>query len=608
MAETNTQVIQRTAYENAADTLRSALESVRALQNIVDGLEVPDITTRIADGTTADGFIASRVSINNALAFMPNTPTLASYDGLNAPARPILTAFTHPDIGTIPEFTMVLPTIALPTAPSTDLPGAPGSAPETTLPALPSKPVFSLPTVPTFAPIAIPEPDAIVIPTFDMVMDFGDIVAPTTSFEWSEAEYTSALLDATRAKILNDIQNGGYGIDEDDERRMWDRARERELLNASVKIEELARTHAARGFTLPPGALYAQEADAQQDLQEKNASLSREIAIKRADMYVENRRFAITTAVQIEDMLIRQAGAIAERALNGARAQVELSVAIFNAQVARYTAKLDAFRAYATAFESRVRGALAAAEVFKTKVEAAQLAVETQRLYADVYRIQLDGVNALMGVYRTDMEAAQIAANIEQIKMQGYRTQVEAYAERVRAKAAEFGMFESQIRGETAKVQVYDASVRAYAARLSGIEAKARVADTVSRTEIAQAGAQLDTYRVDMDAYRTQIGIVSEKIKAAIETYQGQLSAYSTFTSAANNSASVSATIYESDSRAKLANAQLLAEQIRAQADKYVQIVQLAMQGDTQSAQILGNISSTWASAVTGLSADLLQT
>jgi hypothetical protein len=541
-----------------------------------------------------------------ANGFEPLTPAEPNFDGINEPSRPTLAAFTVPDIGTIPELTVAEPIIDLPDAPTMDLPGAPTGAPTFNAPALPDKPQFTLPDVPTFSPVAIPEPENIEIPLFDADTDFGDIVSPTQEFNWSEEEYQSALLDATRAKILDDILNGGYGIDDDDERRLWDRARERELLNTATKLQEVARITAARGFTLPPGALYALEQEAQQSALEKNSSLSRDIAIKRGDMYVENRRFIIQEARQMEDMLIRYHGAMAERALNAARAQVEFGIALFNAQIAKFQARLEQFRAYAQVYEARVRAALAGVEIFKAKVEGARLTVETQKLYADVYRTQLEGVQALLGAYRTEMEAAQIAANIETLKLQGFRAQVEVFAEQVRAKSAEFGMFESQIRGELAKVQIYDSSVRAYSSRLDAVRTRAAVADTRARTEIAQADATVRIYQSDLDAYRARIGVVSEKNKAALDRYQGQLSAYSTKVGAFQTAGQMQVSAEEANARIQVAHAQMVGERLRATIQEYIKIVDTLSGKYVQTAQTQTQLASAWVNSVTGITAELV--
>lgn len=600
MADVTT--IQNNAYQNAIDAMNNAItytenasQAVQSLEAYVDAaIPTPPFVSGAQDAYRLEAI---------AGANYPVAPTLTSFDGINAPARPAGSTFSVPSISNIPAFNVVEPIITLPTAPSSTLPAAPGAAPEFNAPALPNKPTIVLPTAPTFAPVAIPEADAISIPVFDAVADFGDIVAPTERFEFSEAEYQSVLLDEVKSKLLYDLQNGGYGIDDADERRLWDRARERELLSAQTRLDELARLHAARGFDLPPGVLHAQQQAAQQEALEKNSTLSRDIAYKRADLYVENRKFTIEAARQVEDMLIRHAGTVAERALNASRAMVELGVAIFNAQVAKYNAKLDAYRTYAAAYESRVRAALTGVEIFKAKVEGARLTVETQKLYADVYQTQLEGVSTAIAIYETEMRATQVAASIEQLKLEGFRTQVSAYGEQVRARVAEFEMFDAQIKGELSKVAIYEASVQAYTARLSGIEVESRVADSKARIEIAQSQEKLDVYRSDIEAYKTQIGVVSEKIKSQLDLHRNQIAASASYMESIRAASATRLGSDEANARIHVANTSLVLEQVKSRVALLNQSIGIAGGIQNANASTMATIGGAWASSVTGLTA-----
>jgi hypothetical protein len=529
-------------------------------------------------------------------------PSIPTVDGITAPARPTETAFTAPSVGNIPEFLAAEPILNFPDTPSSPMPTAPGAAPEFNAPNTPDKPVFSLPAIPSFEPIALPQTPLVEVPYFEMDAEFGELVEPTERFEYSEKEYESVLLDAAKAKILKDIQEGGYGIDDADEQRLWDRAREREAKNAAAAMDEAARVAAARGFRLPPGVLLSQQEAAQQEYLTKVSSLSRDIAVKRADMYVENRKFALTTAVQIEDMLIRQAASTAERFLNAAKITAEIGIAIFNAQVARYNAKVQAYQGYAAAFESRIRAALSAVEIYKAQIDGARLTVEVQKTHAEIYQTQVNGAMALVTLYKTEMEAAQIAAQIEQLKLQAFKANVEVYSEQVRARAVEFDMFESQIKGEVAKVDAYESTVRAYAARISGFETKARVAETVARTEIAQQSAKTDMYRTDIEKYRAEVAARSENARAVISKYDSQVREYSARVGAMTAGVQATANAAEANSRNYIAYAQMRSENLRAEVEQANRHIQAGLTSNVQASSVWANLASGWTSTISGLS------
>lgn len=604
MAGIPTSDIQTVAYAQANSITAQAVNNANSTLSFLNGVSFVDQVGSFPPPAVTAGWEVGAVA-SQAEALKPLSPTLPGYDGIHAPGAPGAVSFTVPNIGTIPDLLLAEPTISLPSAPSTALPGAPGNSPSFNMPAVPSAPTLTLPDVPLFASVALPEAPLTEIPLFDAVADFGDVTAPTHQFEFAEREYSSELLDATKAKILYDITNGGYGIDDADERRLWDRAREREIMLADSRLQDLARTHAARGFPMPNGAFYAQQEAARQEARATVSTLSRDIMIKKADMYVENRRFMIEAATKLESVLINYYAGMAERALNAARLQVELGVAVFNAQVMRFQAKLDEYKTYASVFESRIRASLTVVEIYKAQVEGARLTVETQKLHADVYQTQINGINAMINLYKTQMEAAQIAANIEKLKLDAFRSEVEVYGEQVRAKAAEFSMFRDQIQGELAKVQVYDASVRAYGARIGALETKAKIADVTARTEIAQSSATLERYRTEMEAYKTEVGVATEKIRSTLQRYGSDLQAYATHMDAVKAGALIHVQGDDLRVKAYAAESAVLAERMKTVIDHLLKYMDTYAGASNESTRTLTGLGASWASAVTGLSATI---
>ena len=450
-------------------------------------------------------------------------PTALSVADISATA-PSFTPTEIDELGdiTVPEFTKSAPELDIPSAPSSALPTVPTS-PSISDPVLPSSPVVTLPTAPAIGTITLPEPPSIEIPAFTLSSPVDDLVAPTNSFEFFEQLYTSALLDALQAKLLSDLENGGYGIELSDEAALWDRARSRELEGAMAEMETILVEGASRGFPIPPGDLNVALQRSQQNLQNKLSTISRDIALKRADLFVENRKFTIEQVKTLEQILIGYHNSVMERALNAAKAVLDAAIQIFNAQVARYNARLDAYKTEASVFESRVRAALAQFEIFRVVMEGKKLEVDLQRAQVDVYNAQLNGVNAVINIYKVQMEAAQVQANIEQLRIQAFRSLIDAYQAQVQAKVAEFQMFEARIKGEVAKMNAYGEEVRAYTATVEGAKARADILIARLKGQIEAAGHGIEVYKTQAAVYKTDIDAQAQIVDARVRVYGGQV-------------------------------------------------------------------------------------
>jgi len=511
--------IQTEAYAQVADSLALGDQFIQTLSALS---EVDTITT----GPLPDIQYLQDVSgssLSYLTTFLGERPTIASVD-VTLPTAPNPT-FSAAEAITVPEFTSTAPSLTLPSTPSTTLPSVP-SAPAISDPVLPSAPTITLPTAPSFASVSLPLPPSVDIPSFTAGLPSEDFLTPTNSFAWAEEEYTSALLDELNSKLLGDLQNGGYGIETADEQALFERARDRETELALSEIDEVRRSFAARGFPLPPGQLALMEQRAHQSLQNKMSSVSREIALKRADLYVQNRQFAIEQSKGVEQIVIGFHNSIQERALNAAKATLDAAIAIYKAQLDRYNARLEAYRSEAQVFEAKIRAAISQVEIYKVQMQGAQLELESQKAQTDIYNAQLRGIESVVNVYRARLDAANVQAQIERTRLDSFRALIDAYQAQVQAKVAEFGMYEANIRGETAKVQAYETEARAYTARVEGLKVRSDIALGNLRQETEQARALVDIYRGQLTGAELDLKSQVDTIRSQVDLYQADTSAF----------------------------------------------------------------------------------
>jgi uncharacterized protein YjiS (DUF1127 family) len=410
----------------------------------------------------------------------------------------------------IPTLDAERPVISMPALPGTDVGDAPGDAPSVTEYAVPDAPTYVLPTVPTFEELQIPVSPSFSLPSFASEMPQNQLVAPTDQFGYVDAGYTSVLRDPLVAKLLYDLENGGYGIDSADELALWGRARDRAEAAGRQAVEEALKRAAATSFPMPTGALYADMQRARAELAKALSEANRDIALKRADLYVENRKFTIQEVRQLEAVSIALYNAIQERALNAAKSVVELGIAAFEATVRNYSAQLDAHKTEAAVFETRIRAELAKAELYRTQVAAEQLRGEFNKTRAELYQAQLNGIQTTVNLYKTRVEAVSTLSEIQAQKVEIFKSRIQAYSERVRAKASEYDMYKAAVSGEIAKLDIYKTDIGAFETRVRAEE---------SRTRVLLQGneALLQRFKAQVDQYNAQLTGASKKVDARIE-------------------------------------------------------------------------------------------
>lgn len=206
----------------------------------------------------------------------------------------------------------------------------------------------------------------------------------------SKLLYGVNLLDELYRKIYNDLVNGGYGIEPEDEEALWNRARDRELKNIDVSINDIMDKASAFGYVLPPGVVLNTIQESIDKAQYNLSELNREITIKRADLFRDNRRFAIDTARQLSEQLIGLT-----------KFKIESLHRVTEADIAAARLTLEEFRTEV--------------EVFKTRVDKA---IAENKLLAEIWSIDLDawGKRASASVQAAQVLIAASAQILEGLK------------------------------------------------------------------------------------------------------------------------------------------------------------------------------------------------
>jgi hypothetical protein len=252
---------------------------------------------------------------------------------------------------------------------------------------------------------AVPPPDA---PSFAfsslsaVALPVDDLLAPTAVFTFAEAPYASILLDPLKAKLLDNLLNGGYGIEPADEIALFNRARDREVEAMMSRISDAGRAMAARGFPLPPGELSIHVDRAYQEMQDKVSDVSRDITLARNKLFVENRQFTVNQIRELEQITMNYWNSVQERAFNVARIAAEFAITVYNALIARYRARLEASK-----ITSDVQLQMAQTETARVQATLEGYRGQIVAYEANLRRL-IDPARLQVDLYGHDVDAARV--------------------------------------------------------------------------------------------------------------------------------------------------------------------------------------------------------
>ncbi|MBL8355625.1 MAG: hypothetical protein JNM01_12420 [Delftia acidovorans] len=453
-------------------------------------------------------------------------------------------------------FTAVPPTVDI----DTDFEPAPliGDAPTLTFGVVPTIPVVAdvaVPDMPTVSMPALPTMLGLNTPTFagvDLHEDFLeqlenvptlDLVAPTPYSYTPGPKYASALMtalqDSLRARMA-----GGTGLAPAVEQAIWDRARDRETGTAQAAIDDVMRQSEALGFGFPAGATHAALLQVRRDYHSTLSGLSRDVAIKQAELEQANLKDTVDQALRLEGMLIDEALKLEQISFEASKVYAENAIAIYNAQVGLFQALMQRFQTLASVYRTIIDAELSKVEVFKGLLQAEQTKADLNRALVEQYRAevegrmavvrlyeaQLGGLNTRMQLERTRIEAAAesirgyvASVNAETQKLEAWKSEASAQVEIYRAKSAAFGtVVSAQGASAQAKLGIFEALVRAKSEEWRGYSARVDAERARMQALAGKAAVVSDVYRADVARYEADAGIAAKRWETQIKQYEAQ--------------------------------------------------------------------------------------
>ncbi len=209
-----------------------------------------------------------------------------------------------------------------------------------------------------------------------VITDPTPIPDPYFPFDYSEDYYQSPLQDAIQAKLMDDIINGGTGLNADVEAAIMARETERDNLLLQETTDKVSNDWSKRRFTLPNGVLAANIRRVYTEWENARLDKSRKIAEDSEKIAIENTRWANDSGIKLEEVKMGYKSNYWRRKLDGATAVVNAGVQIFDSFVKKFVSHYEGMKAKAQAYTAQASMIAAVVgidvEILKAKVLLAQ--------------------------------------------------------------------------------------------------------------------------------------------------------------------------------------------------------------------------------------------
>lgn len=542
--------------------------------------------------------VDAKITITNNI----NAPNASDFGGITAPDdREVSSLVTVPTMSTVavPTFTPSITRLVIPDAPVWEDPDAPDEQTFDLSPTMPGVPNIGalMPVLGNLATITIPEFVFPTLPTFDATApEFEGSALPPT-FEWAEPTYATEILDEAMV-VIRTMFAGGTGLPPAIENALFERMNDREDRMVARAVSEVYTEWSDRGFTAPNGMTNARIDSIRQDGLLKKQGANRELTIEFAKIEVENLKFAVTQALAAEQVLVNIFLNSAERMFQAAKYQVQALVEIYNAQVALFNARQVAYQTAANVYKTRVEAAISEVEVYKSRIQGELAKAQVNESIVRAYTARVQSLMAYVEIYKGQLEGVKAEVAVTQGKIEAYKATIEAYASRVNAQKVKFDAYSARVQGEGFKANIVETEAKAYAAQIQGISTKVSAEKTGVDAAIATNEIKIKEFLANMELDKTLMQNQLAGIQQAVAAYQADTQRYIAQSSAEKDKAQLEIAATELKSRTAISLYSAVSAAYNARMEQLIREASLTVEGLKSAGQIATTLAASAYAAV----------
>ena len=256
-----------------------------------------------------------------------------------------------------------------------------------------------------------------------VMSDIPDLPTAPTVLEvqaliWGESTFTSELITDINSNLLSWLQDGGTMLSTEAEDALWernlDRMRDQHERNLGVLNDYFANGNWTQAPDARTGMLLQAMATHDRELVQRG----HEITIEQARLAHDTSKFAITSSIQLDDVLRKYHDLVQNRSLDLAKSKIQIIIDSYNSIVDQYKSRVEAVKVSAQAAEAEVNAHAA-----------------KNRDIVNLYGADIEGYKAQL---QGEFDLVETIAKVYGYKVSGYEADARATATLLDSKIKKF--------------------------------------------------------------------------------------------------------------------------------------------------------------------------
>jgi hypothetical protein len=359
-----------------------------------------------------------------------------------------------------------------------------------------------------------------------------DYLVPTNTFSFTEQAYSSEFRDSLIEAISLDISGDGSGISPLDEQLLFERSRDREAATYKDASSSIARNMAARGFKVPPSAMVSLMEKAKDVFNKSMSSVNRDIMLKRSDLHVAARQFAINTGVTLDNAMLSYHGSIMERALNVSRFVAQFGIDYHNLQVQAFQDRLNVWKTVSDVKTQWVDNVLKKTKEYELRLSRMELIDKRNDTRTSLLNALNNAASVADNIRKAEIQLGNFQLENNRLKIEQSKLLTENYSAVMRGNDAAFNAYAAAIKAENLRNEPFALNLekhkeqRATASNRLEIELKRKQSEIdVNSANLKRTSELANWYYKELDNSINVAGEQAKRINFDLDGWKMQLEA-----------------------------------------------------------------------------------
>lgn len=352
------------------------------------------------------------------------------------------------------------------------------------------------------------------------------------AMEIAKKEYEGNAATNWFFRMLEQWRNGEAtpwsGVQQQIEQQSIDTVFDRENRVTQSEIKAVYQDWAARGFSMPQGAM-AKRVDyvrTQGNLRASEAS--RALVVEAFKEKIQEVRLIFDRCLDIEQRLYDRFMQKKKHELDVVQLKFDFAKMRLTELREAFQIRMDATKYFMETYKYYIEMTIKKMETIRIQLEYADFEMKIRQFDIDLYKQKVEAIMANVEIYKTMIDAVKLKVDAIKTQFDLYKTEMDGFSTESNFEKIKVDLYGTQVQSEGQRLSLFETMAKNYAASVQGLSAKADVKNKQQGLKLDAAKIDLQRYQSDLDYRRTLLQEQSKASQDLTNNYVRQIEAFKT--------------------------------------------------------------------------------